>query len=299
MSKPPMIVREAIGDLPNPLQIQGVEFIEYTTSRPQALGHTLERLGFTPVARHRSREILLYRQGAMNIIVNAHHDEDAGPLTSPGGFSETPVLAAIAFRVVDAAAAFERVLDQGAWAVQTKVAVMELNIPAIHGVGNSRIYFVDRWKDFSIYDVDFIPLQTSPCDDLSAPSLQLFGVVQYIGLGRMQDWLHFYAELFGFSELSPEQSFGVLTQGRILASPCGGLHWQLIEPPLDALDSGPEELLQRIAFGTENVLSEVAKLRARGVEFVESPVGVHSGELGALTRSQPGTPSFELVRYVR
>ena len=55
--------REAIGELPNPLGLDGIEFIEYATSRPQALGQVLETMGFRPVARHRSREVLLYRQG--------------------------------------------------------------------------------------------------------------------------------------------------------------------------------------------------------------------------------------------
>ena len=64
--------REAIGALPNPLGLAGIEFIEYTTSAPQALGQLLETMGFRPVARHRSREVMLYRQGAMNLIVNAH-----------------------------------------------------------------------------------------------------------------------------------------------------------------------------------------------------------------------------------
>ena len=158
MSTPMMATREALGELPNPLGLQGVEFIEYATSRPQALGQALERMGFQPVARHRSREVLLYRQGEMNIIVNAHQDEaNTGTGASPA-LTQAPVLTAIAFRVANAAAAYRRVLELGAWAVHSEVEVMELNIPAIHGVGASRIYFIDRWRDFSIYDVDFVPI---------------------------------------------------------------------------------------------------------------------------------------------
>ena len=176
---------------------------------------------------------------------------------------------------------------------------MELNIPAIHGVGASRIYFVDRWKEFSIYDVDFVPIPTVSPRPPALQGLHLFGVVQYIGLGRAADWIHFYSELFGFAELAPDQSFGVLTHGRILASPCGTLHWQLIEPLVDALDADPEELLQRVAFGTPDVLATVQALRARGVEFVESPTGVHTGTRGALTRAGTASPSFELVLDAR
>lgn len=287
--------REAIGSLPNPLGLLGIEFVEYATSRPQALGQVLERLGFVPVARHRSREVQLYRQGDMHIIVNAHQ----GGLSGQAAPSETPVIAAVAFRVRDAASAYRRVLELGAWAVPTQVEVMELNIPAIHGVGSSRIYFVDRHREFSIYDVDFVPI---PGVDQRPPAqhgLHLFGVVQYIGLDRADDWTAFYGELFGFAELPREQSFGVLTSGRILASPCGQLHWQLIEPDPDSATFEHDELLQRIAFGCDDVLATAAVLRERGVEFVESVHGVRTDARGALTRPLLGGLVFELVRDKR
>lgn len=287
--------REAIGALPNPLGLLGIEFVEYATSRPQALGQVLERLGFVPVARHRSREVQLYRQGDMHVIINAHQ----GGLSGQAAPSETPVIAAVAFRVRDAASAYRRVLELGAWAVPTQVEVMELNIPAIHGVGASRLYFVDRHREFSIYDVDFVPIPGVDQHPPARHGLHLFGVVQYIGLDRMDDWTAFYGELFGFAELPREQSFGVLTSGRILASPCGQFHWQLIEPDPDAATFDHDELLQRVAFGCDDVLAAAAALRERGLEFVESPHGVHTDERGALTRPVLGGLVFELVRDKR
>lgn len=287
--------REAIGELPNPLGLLGIEFVEYATSRPQALGQVLERLGFVPVARHRSREVQLYRQGDMHIIVNAHQ----GGLSGQAAPSETPVISAVAFRVRDAASAYRRVLALGAWAVPTQVEVMELNIPAIHGVGSSRIYFVDRHREFSIYDVDFVPIPGVAQRPPAQHGLHLFGVVQYIGLDRADDWTAFYGELFGFAELPREQSFGVLTSGRILASPCGQFHWQLIEPDPDAATFEHDELLQRIAFGCDDVLATAAVLRERGVEFVESVHGVRTDERGALTRPLLGGLVFELVHDKR
>lgn len=71
--------REAISEVPNPLGLDGIEFVEYATTRPQALGQVLEMMGFRPVARHRSREVLLYRQGAMNVVINAHVGSAARP----------------------------------------------------------------------------------------------------------------------------------------------------------------------------------------------------------------------------
>lgn len=283
--------REAIGERPNPLGLSGIEFIEYATSRPQALGQVLETLGFQPVARHRAREVLLYRQGGMNVVINAHGSD--GPHALPPG--EVPAIAAIGLRVRDAAAAYRRVLDLGAWAVPAHVAVMELNIPAIHGVGASRIYFVDRWDVFSIWDVDFVPI---PMVDLRPPALaglHWFGLVQYIGPGRLADWCAFYGELFGFAGLPDDQRFGILPKGRILQSPCRSFYLQLIEPEPGAEPRAGDEHLQRIGLGTPDVPAAVQALRARGVDFVERPDGGQSARRGALTTTWLGGVMFELV----
>jgi 4-hydroxyphenylpyruvate dioxygenase len=196
--------REVPVDASNPLGLDGIEFIEYSTSRPQALGQLLEQMGFRPIARHRSREVLLYRQGDMNVIINAH----VSALPRSAQPAETPVIAAMCLRVRDAAAAYRRALERGAWAVPTRIEVMELNIPAIHGVGTSRIYFVDRYRDFSIYDVDFTRIPTVDPQPPALSGMHWFGVVQYINGGRTDDWTEFYRELFGFDAL-PSRSASV------------------------------------------------------------------------------------------
>jgi 4-hydroxyphenylpyruvate dioxygenase len=282
--------REAIGEVPNPLGLAGIEFVEYATTRPQALGQVFEMMGFRPVARHRSREVLLYRQGSMNVVINAH--VSSRPRTVQP--TEVPQIAAIALRVRDAAAAYQRALDRGAWAVPTHVEVMELNIPAIHGVGSSRIYFVDRWREFSIYDVDFVPIPTVERQPPALAGLHWFGIVQYIGTDRMDDWCEFYRELFGFDVLSDDERFGILPKGRILRSPCRTFYLQLIEPEPGIVDVEGEESLHRIGLGTPDVPAAVKTLAARGVEFVEAS-DLHTGSRGALTKSWLGGVMFELV----
>jgi 4-hydroxyphenylpyruvate dioxygenase len=286
--------RELIVDASNPLGLQGIEFVEYATSKPQALGQVLETMGFRPVARHRSREVLRYRQGEMNVIVNAH----AGGMPRTVAPAETPVIAAVALRVHDAAAAYKRAIERGAWAVPTQVEVMELNIPAIHGVGSSRIYFVDRHRDFSIYDVDFTPIPTVDQKPPALTGLHWFGIVQYIGNFRTEDWTEFYRELFGFQPLPDDQRYGILPKGRVLRSPCGTFFLQLIEPRPGIFDIDGDELLQRVGLGTPDVLKTVKALRERGVNFVESE-GVHSETRGALTQSYLGGVMFELVHDER
>ena len=180
--------------------------------------------------------------------------------------------------------------------VPTQVEVMELNIPAIHGVGASRIYFVDRHREFSIYDVDFTRIPTVDANPPALAALHWFGVVQYIGTDRMEDWTGFYAELFGFRDLPDDERFGILPKGRILKSPCGSFFLQLIEPEPGILEVEGEESLQRIGLGAPDVPAAVAALRARGMGFVES-AGVHSGERGALTQTYLGSMMFELVHH--
>lgn len=286
--------REAIGEIANPIGLAGIEFVEFATSKPQALGQVLETMGFRPVARHRGREVLLYRQGAMNIVVNSHASEVPTEVKP----RETPALAAVALRVRDAGAAYRRAIDLGAWPAPSRAGPMELNIPAIHGVGDSRIFFVDRHEEFSIYDVDFSFIPTVDPNPPAIAGLHFFGIVQYVGPGRIDDWTAFYAEILGFRELPDEERFGILHKGRLLASPCGTFFWQLIEPPVDSLDADPEELLQRIGFGTPDVEAAASQLRARGVEFVETDA-VHTGPRGALSRSVLGGVMFELVHDER
>src|SRR6266568_431164 len=125
----------------NPLGTDGFEFIEYAAPDPVALGALFEQLGFTAIARHRSKDVLLYRQGEINFVVNAE----------PGSFAQAfarvhgPSICAIAFRVRDAALAYKSATEQGAWAVEAHPGPMELNIPAIKGIGDSLIYLVDRY----------------------------------------------------------------------------------------------------------------------------------------------------------
>jgi 4-hydroxyphenylpyruvate dioxygenase len=274
----------------NPLGFDGIEFIEYATSKPQALGGVLERMGFRPIARHRSREVELYRQGTMNIIVNAQ-PADVPRTVQP---VERPILSAFAVRVRDADAAFQRAKDLGAWEIPVRARAMELNIPAIHGVGESLIYFVDRYDEFSIYDVDFRAIPTVDPHPPAIGGLHFFGIVQYVGADRTADWVEFYSQIFGFTPLPDTVRFGIMPKGLLLQSPCRSFFLQLIEPDEIARFGPAEEHLQRIGFGTPDVLATVGLLEKRGIEFLTSEK-VHSSERGALTKSTLGSVMFELV----
>ena len=285
-----MSVREPTPEPNNPLGMDGIEFIEYATSQPQALGSVLQSMGFVPVARHRSREVMLYRQGTMSLIVNAHPDA----LPGMGAPKAAPELKAIALRVRDAGVAWKRSLDLGAWEMPTRASAMELNIPGIHGVGDSLIYFVDRYRDFSIYDVDFVPLPGVEARPPVLAGLHYFGIVQSILGDRTADWLQFYEQLFGFTVLPEGKYFGVMPKGTLLESPCRKFYLQLVEPPHGSEDIHWEEGLVRIGLGALDVRAATRVLKERGVVFIDRG-SVQPSEKGALTQVYLGNVTFELV----
>ena len=144
----------------NPMGTDGFEFVEYTAPDPAALGRAVRAAW----ASRRSRGIAprtcsLYRQGDDQL----HRQRRAGQLRAGASRACTgPAICAIAFRVKDAALRLQARASLGAWGVEAQVGPMELNIPAIKGIGDSLIYLVDRYGDgaagVSIYDVDFVPL---------------------------------------------------------------------------------------------------------------------------------------------
>jgi 4-hydroxyphenylpyruvate dioxygenase len=285
----------SFSDESNPIGLDGIEFIEYATLKPQALGHVLEMMGFLPVARHRSREVTRYRQGKLNIIVNAHPLDALGA----GRGTDQPCISAMALRVRNARAAREYMLARGAWEVPGHPDAMELNIPAIHGVGGSRIYLIDRYQEFSIYDVDFVPIPGAAAQASVLERVNYFGVVQYIGPGRSDDWIEFYQTLLGATLIDDRQRFGIMPSGKLMRMPAiaasESFMLQLVEPPIDVSD--PREQLQRIGLGVPDVLAAVRALRARGVEFVESDAA-HTEQRGAITKTYLGSVVFELVHAI-
>ena len=278
-----MATPEPLPEPSNPVGIDGLEFVEYATSKPQEFGALLQKMGFAAVARHRSREVMLYRQGAMNLIVNSNDASGA-----------TPVLSAMALRVRDAAFAHKHSLDLGAWDMPTRASAMELNIPGIHGVGETLIYFVDRYRDFSIYDVDFVYLNETNKNPPALAGMHWFGVVQAILNDRTADWLDFYENLFGFSELPRGQYFGVLPKGTLLESPCHKFYLQLIEPPPGSEEIHWDEGLVRVGLGAPDIPAATKALQQRGIVFIDRGA-VQPSDKGALTQVYLGGVTFELV----
>jgi 4-hydroxyphenylpyruvate dioxygenase len=155
---------------------------------------------------------------------------------------------------------------------------------------------VDRYKEFSIYDVDFVPIPSVDQHPPAIAGIHFFGIVQYIGPDRSNDWIAFYNELFGTELIPDEQRFGIMPKGTLLRTPA--LHanhrfmLQLVEPEINVHDA--DEKLQRIGLGVPDVLAAVQALRALGVEFVETQAA-HTEQRGAISKTYLRSVVFELV----
>lgn len=267
-------------DVPNPMGTDGFEFVEYTAPDPQALRRLFEQMGFPVVARHRSKDVTLHRQGDVNFIINAESDSFAQQFARDHG----PSACAMAFRVRDAAAAFRRAVELGAKPVATPVGPMELSIPAIEGIGGSLIYLVDRYGDRSIYDVDFRPVQ--PEAAVQPVGLTVIDHLTHnVRRGNMDVWSGFYERLFGFREVRYFDIEGQRTGlfSRAMTSPCGKIRIPINESQDDKsqieeyLEQYRGEGIQHIALATDDIYATVDALRGRGIVFQDTPDSYYEG----------------------
>lgn len=270
----------------NPMGTAGFEFIEYAAPDPLAMGRLFERMGFTAIARHRHKNVTLYRQGDINFLINAERDSFAQRFARLHG----PSVCAIAFRVHNAAEAYQRALELGAWGVDTASGPMELNIPAIKGVGDSLIYLVDRWRgkngaqegdigNISIYDVDFEPLPGAPANPVGVGLQTIDHLTHNVHRGRMKEWADFYERFFNFREVRYFDIEGQVTgvKSKAMTSPCGRIRIPINEEGTEKagqiqeyLDRYHGEGIQHIALTSHDLYSTVDALRENGVNLLDT-----------------------------
>ncbi|MBV8738579.1 MAG: 4-hydroxyphenylpyruvate dioxygenase [Alphaproteobacteria bacterium] len=283
----------------NPMGTNGFEFIEYTGPEPQALAALFERMGFIAAARHRSKNVTLYQQGDVNFILNAEPESFAQAFARLHG----PSVCAIAFRVADAAKAYERAISLGAKPVHGKVGPMELNIPAIEGIGGSLIYLVDRYGDHTIYDVDFVPTAEAKAG-ANVGLTRVDHLTHNVHRGRMGLWAEFYERLFNFREIRYFDIEGKLTglRSQAMTSPDGKIRIPINESADDKsqiaeyLEAYHGEGIQHIALATNDIYTTVETLAQRGISFMSVPdtyyeavderVPGHGEDLGRLRRDR-------------
>ena len=262
----------------NPLQTDGFEFVEYTAPNRagiEQLHKLFELLGFTAVARHRSKDVTLFRQGDINFLVNGT------PYTHFAQFAQAhgPSACAMGWRVKDAAKAYAHAVAQGAVPFDTKPGFMELNLPAVYGIGNSVLYFIDRYGDKTIYDVDFIPIEGADQHPQGVGLKTLDHLTHNVEKGNMDVWSGFYERIANFREIRYFDIEGKQTGlvSRALTSPCGKLRIPINESADDKSQIAEfirdyrGEGIQHLALATDDIYATVTALRERGVIFMDTP----------------------------
>ncbi|MGA9025758.1 MAG: 4-hydroxyphenylpyruvate dioxygenase [Steroidobacteraceae bacterium] len=264
----------------NPLGTDGFEFVEYTATDTAELGRLFEVMGFSRVARHRSKNVSLFRQGNINFIVNAEPNSLAQRFARDHG----PSACAMAFRVKDAAYALHAAVAAGAKEVKGTVGPMELNIPAIEGIGGSLIYLVDRYSGPSIYDIDFVRETADPKFAGGAGLREIDHLTHNVSKGRMDYFYDFYHRIFNFREHQYFDITGEYTglTSRALSAPCGKIRIPINESKFEAgtgqLDQIQEfiqqyrgEGIQHVALRTDDILGTWDRLKANGLKFMTPP----------------------------
>ncbi|HEY1414733.1 MAG TPA: 4-hydroxyphenylpyruvate dioxygenase [Caulobacteraceae bacterium] len=258
----------------NPLGTDGFEFVEFTAPEPDRLKGLFEQMGFVAISRHRSKNVLRFAQGDINFILNME------PIGQPAAFraEHGPSANAMAFRVRDAARALQLAVERGAKAVAARVGPMELNIPAVEGIGGSLLYLVDRYGAQEIYDVDFVPIEGARTSD-AVGLTYLDHLTHNVHRGQMATWADFYERIFNFREIRYFDIEGKQTGliSKAMTSPCGKIRIPLNESQDE--HSQIEEFLrdyrgegiQHIALGTDDIYRTVETMGARAVKFQDSP----------------------------
>jgi 4-hydroxyphenylpyruvate dioxygenase len=267
----------------NPLGTDGFEFVEFTSPDPQALAKLFEAMGFTAVARHRSKNVLRFKQGDIDFILNMEPSGQAADFRGQHG----PSINAMAFRVRDAAKALKLAVERGAKEVKGAIGPMELNIPAIEGIGGSYLYLVDMYGAREIYDVDFVPIPGAAEREASnnAGLTYIDHLTHNVQRGNMKKWADFYERIFNFREIRYFDIEGKVTGlfSKAMTSPDGKIRIPLNESQDE--ESQIEEFLhhyrgegiQHVALGSSNIYATVDRMRARGVQFQDTPDTYYEG----------------------
>jgi 4-hydroxyphenylpyruvate dioxygenase len=257
--------------------LDGFEFVEFASPDPKVLKDAFALLGFSEVARHRSKDVTLWRQGNINFIINNEKGSQAYYFAREHG----PCACGMAFRVRDAHKAYSRALEQGAEPVEIETGPMELRLPAIKGIGGATVYLIDRYDDgTSIYDIDFnfidgVERHPEGCG---------FDVIDHLThnvyRGRMQYWADYYEKLFNFREIRyfdiKGEHTGLLSKA--MTAPDGKIRIPLNEEASKGIGQIEEYLMdfngegiQHIAFSCDNLIECWDRLQKQGIEFMTAP----------------------------
>ena len=261
----------------NPMGLSGFEFVEFASPTDGVLEPLFEILGFSKVARHRSKDVTLYRQGNINFIINNELKSLAEFFAEEHG----PSACGLAFRVQDAQHAYYRALELGAQPIDIPTGPMELRLPAIKGIGGAPIYLIDRYEEgSSIYDIDFKYFDGVDRYPAGCGFHTIDHLTHNVYRGRMDFWANYYEKLFNFKESRYFDIKGEYTglTSRAMTAPDGKIRIPLNEEASGGTGQIEEFLLafngegiQHIALACDDLYACWDKLKANNVPFMTAP----------------------------
>lgn len=261
----------------NPIGLDGFEFIEFSAPEKGLLEPVFQAMGFVRIARHRSKDVELWRQGEINLVTNYEPRSPAWFFSREHG----PSACGMGFRVRDAHRAYAELLRRDAEPVVIEPGPMELRLPAIRGIGNAIIYLVDRYgEELSIYDIDFEYLPGADLDPSGDGLRRIDHLTHNVYGGRMDYWAAYYEKLFNFREIRHFDIKGEYTglASRALGAPDGQIRIPLNEEGERGKGQVEEFLrqfngegIQHIAFQCDDLVATWDRLRQAGVPLMPPP----------------------------
>jgi 4-hydroxyphenylpyruvate dioxygenase len=261
----------------NPLGLDGFEFVEFCAPEAGLLEPVFERMGFSRIAQHRSKDVHLWRQGDINLIANYEPKSPAAYFAAEHG----PSACGMGFRVRNAKIAYDEALARGAEPVETRTGPMELRLPAIRGIGGAIIYLIDRYGDaLSIYDIDFDYLPGVDRHPVGAGFRLIDHLTHNVYGGRMDHWAEFYERIFNFREIRFFDIKGEYTSltSKAMTAPDGRIRIPLNEEGAkgggqidEFLRAYNGEGIQHIAFICDDLPACLDRLKALGASLMAPP----------------------------
>lgn len=253
----------------NPIGLDGIEFIEYTSSNPEALEKTFQLVGFVKVADHKTKNASLYRQRGINFILNKEKESFAEKFNKDHG----PSVCATGFRVASAEQALKNAVERGAKEFTGEGHAF----PCIYGIGDSLIYFVDSSQDEKNYEEDFNFVADK--NQKGVGLLTIDHLTNNVQKNKMEEWCNFYKDIFNFREVRFFDIQGKETGlvSKVMRSPCDRITIPINEPrgEKSQIQEYIEEYkgagIQHIALSTANIYKSVNELKNNGVRFLETP----------------------------
>ncbi|MFS4436660.1 4-hydroxyphenylpyruvate dioxygenase [Paracoccaceae bacterium GXU_MW_L88] len=262
----------------NPAGTDGFEFVEFAHPNPDELADLFTKMGYTKTAKHKTKDITLWQQGDITYVLNAEKGSMGMDFVELHG----PCAPSMAWRVVDAEHAFNRAVEMGAKPYEGGGKV--LDVPAVYGIGDSLLYFVDTYGEKgNPYEAEYEWLDGADPKPEGVGFYYLDHLTHNVHRGNMDTWYRFYNEIFNFKEIRFFDIEGKKTGlfSRALTSPCGRIRIPINESADEKsqieeyLKEYKGEGIQHIAVASENIYDSTDQIHANGLRFMPPPPEIY------------------------